>query len=381
MHLAYVSTDPGIPVWGTKGASVHVQEMLRALARRGLRITVLSPRLEGTPPPDLVHVDAVALPAAPKGTPEDRARRLLAANADVEDALAALAPDLVYERHALYAHAAMEWAEARGVPSVLEINAPLLDEQAAHRTLVLREEAGASVARAMRAARLVSAVSEPVAAHARAMGACAAMVVPNAVDPARFPAPAPLAARPFTVGFLGSLKPWHGLSLLVAAFARLRAVRPEARLLIVGDGPERPAVEALLAELCCAEAATLTGMLAAREVPAALAQMDVGCAPYGASDAFYFSPLKIYEYMAAGLPVVTTRVGHLPDIVAHDRTGLIVPPGDPDALAGALRRLADAPDRGRALGAAGRDHVLRHHTWDGVAARVLARVAPARSAA
>jgi glycosyltransferase involved in cell wall biosynthesis len=381
MHIAYVSTDPGIPVWGSKGASVHLQEMLRALSRRGLRLTVLSPRLEGMPPSDLAHVGTRALPAAPKGAAEDRARRLLAANTDVADALDALAPDLVYERHALYAHAAMEWAKGCGLPSVLEVNAPLLAEQAAHRTLALPQEAEVSVVRAMRAARLVTAVSEPVAAHARAMGAQEAMVVANAVDPTRFPAPAPSLARPFTVGFLGSLKPWHGLPLLVAAFARLRATRPEARLLIVGDGPERPAVEAQLVELGCAGAATLTGMRAASEVPAALAGMDVGCAPYGASDAFYFSPLKIYEYMAAGLPVVTTRVGHLPDIVAHDRTGLIVPPGDVDALAHALRSLADAPERGRALGAAGRDHVLRHHTWDGVAARVLARAAPARSAA
>lgn len=381
MHLAYVCTDPGIPVWGAKGASIHVQEMLRALLRRGLRVTVLSPRLEGMPPPDLAAAETFALPPAPKGERTARARRLIAANGAVGEALDALAPDVVYERHALFSHAAMEWAAARDIPSVLEVNAPLVAEQAAYRKLALPSEAEASVRRAMAAARVVSAVSDPVATHASEMGARDVATIPNAVDPARFPAAAPLAAAPFTVGFLGSLKPWHGMPLLIDAFAGFRATRPEARLIVVGDGPERADAEARLAALGCAEAAEFTGMLCPADVPAMLSRMDVGTAPYGASDAFYFSPLKIYEYMAAGLPVITTRVGHLPEVVAHGRTGLVVPPGSAAALADALRALADAPHLGRALGAAGRAHVLRHHSWDGVVARVLARADLGRAAA
>ncbi len=374
MRIAYVCSDPGIPVWGAKGASIHVQEMLRALSRRGAKLTVLTPRDEGTPPADLSCVQVQALPPAPKGDPETRAQLLLKANEAVTDALNALSPDLVYERHALYAHGAMEWAARQGLPSVLEVNAPLLAEEAAHRHLALPSEAEASVRRAMQSARLVCAVSPPVAEHARQMGATDAIVVPNAVDPERFPSRGPRPARPFTVGFLGSLKPWHGLPTLIEAFASLRAQVPEARLLIVGDGPERSAIETRLAELGCLDASEITGLIPAAEVPAALSRMDVGAAPYGASERFYFSPLKIYEYMAASLPVVTSRTGHLAELVAHGRTGLIVPPEDAAALADALVGLATDLARAQGLGAAARARVLSNHTWEKVAARVLSHL-------
>ncbi|WP_095588468.1 glycosyltransferase family 4 protein [Actibacterium ureilyticum] len=380
MRVVYVSTDPGIPVWGTKGASVHVQEMLRALVRRGVAVTVLSPRLEGTAPADLADVATQVLPPAPKGDPAVRAKGLLAMNQTVIAALDALAPDFVYERHALYAHAASEWARSAGVPMVLEVNAPLLAEQSAHRTLSLPGAAETSVRRAMSAACLVSAVSEPVADHARQMGARSVLVEPNAIDPARFPNPAPLKAAPFTLGFLGSLKPWHGLPLLIDAFARLRAQIPDARLLVVGDGPERAACAARLRELGCDDGAAFTGALPACRVPAELAGMDVGCAPYGKSDGFYFSPLKIYEYMAAGLPVVTTRVGHLPEIVRDGVTGRVVPPGDAAALARALVVLANDADFRRKTGRAGRASVLADRTWDGVAERVIGRATCGRYA-
>ncbi len=381
MQIVYVSTDPGIPVWGAKGASVHVQEMLRAFLRRGDQVTLLSPRLEGTPPADLTAVEVVALPPTPKGDPETRARALLMVNEAVTTALGRLTPDLVYERHALFSHAAMEWAQEKGLPSILEVNAPLLAEQIAHRSLGLPEEAEASLQRAMRAAGLVAAVSMPVAQHARMMGARNVMVVPNAVDPARFPEPAPSTGRPFTVGFLGSMKPWHGLPVLVDAFALLRAKVPEARLLIVGDGPERVSVEARLAAHGLSDAVEVTGLLPAAMVPSALARIDVGTAPYSASNAFYFSPLKIYEYFAATRPVVASATGHLGDVVSEGRTGHLVTPDDPAALADALAGLAREPARSQRMGQAGRDWVLTHHTWEMTAERVLKRATLAQERA
>lgn len=378
MHIAYVCTDPGIPVWGAKGASVHVQEMLRAFLRRGNRITLMTPRHEGRPPADLAAVEVVALPPVPKGDSEARARGLLAGNAAVASALGRLAPDMVYERHALFSHAAVEWASASGVPSILEVNAPLMAEQAVHRRLVLPQEAEASVQRAMQATSLVAAVSAPVAEHAKDMGARKVLVVPNAVDPARFPDPAPPPGPAFTVGFLGSMKPWHGLPVLVDAFALLRTTLPEARLLIVGDGPERAAVEARLEAHGLSQAVEVTGLLPAAEVPAALARIDVGTAPYRVSGPFYFSPLKIYEYFAAARPVVASAIGHLTDVVSEGASGHLVAPGDPAALAGALAGLARDPARARRMGQAGRDWVLANHTWDATAARILAHAAPGR---
>ncbi|MDX8355651.1 glycosyltransferase family 4 protein [Cognatiyoonia sp. IB215182] len=381
MRIAYVCADPGVPIWGSKGASVHVQEMLRALVRAGHDLTVLTPRPEGTRPADLSAVKVRQLPPAPKGKPAARARKLLAANKELWAILDQSGSDLVYERHALYTFAATEWAASAGVPSVLEVNAPLLREQTEHRTLALADEATAGVYRAMQAATLTTAVTKPVADHAHEMGARDVIVVPNAIDPDRFQAAAPLASQPYTVGFLGSLKRWHGLPTLADAFSQLYHERPETRLLIIGDGPERATIENALNRLNIGNAVEFTGLLPASDVPAALVRLDVGTAPYSAQQDFYFSPLKIYEYMAAGLPVVTSDTGHLREIVNDRVTGLIVPPDDPNALSTTLMRLADDPSLGRRLGEAGRAHVFSEHTWSGTAAKVLARAFANRRAA
>ncbi|WP_299599775.1 glycosyltransferase family 4 protein [uncultured Tateyamaria sp.] len=373
MHIAYVCTDPGIPVWGAKGASIHVQEMLRAFLKRDAKVTLLTPRTEGAPPSDLAGVELHPLPPAPKGDAESRARALLATNDTLANALDMLQPDLVYERHALMSCAAMEWSARNDRPGVLEVNAPLIAEQAAHRQLALPEQAETAAQRSTQAARLSCAVTEPVAQYVRDMGGTDVIVVPNAVNPARFPAPRPRPERPFTVGFLGSMKPWHGLNTLVQAFAQLRHVVPDARLLIVGDGPERAQIEVQVREYGLSGATEITGLLPAADVPSALARMDVGTAPYHAMEDFYFSPLKIYEYMAAALPVVTTHTGDLALLVTDTETGLITPPGDAYGLTQALAQLAADLPWAQAMGKAARAHVLAHHTWDATADHILTR--------
>lgn len=366
MHIAYVCTDPGIEIFGTKGASVHAQEMIAAFLARGDRVTLISPRI-GTFTAGYEALRLAPLPALPRGEAEARAAAQLALNDAVADALRAAGPfDLVYERHALFAHAAMEEAARQDIPGVLEVNAPLIEESVRHRVLPLPQEAAASTARAMRAARLAVAVSGPVGDYARRHGAQRVEVIPNAVNPARFPS----VQRPdgrLTVGFLGTLRPWHDVETLVRAMTPLRAAFPQAHLLVVGDGPERERLAPLLAALD----AELPGTVRPDAVPGWLARMDIAVAPYAGDQPFYFSPLKIYEYMAAGLPVVASRVGDLARVVRHGRTGLLCPPGDPAALADALAELAGDPQAARRMGQAGRGIVLRDHTWPGVAARVL----------
>jgi Glycosyltransferase len=373
MRIAYVSTDPGIPVFGCKGASIHVQEMLRAFLGFGAEVTLIAPEPADPAPEGLGSVRLRPFPPAPKGDAEARATVLLNMNADVAAALSAEGPfDFVYERHALFAHAAMEWAAATGVPGALEVNAPLIEEQIRHRSLARLPEAQAVTRRAMISADQVLAVSNAVADYARGFGARSPHVVPNAVNPARFAEPAQFEG-PFTVGFLGTLKPWHDVATLVDAMALLVRLEPQARLLIVGDGPEREALTHQVAEFGLSGCTEFTGALPAKSVPEQLRRMHVGTAPYRGSDPFYFSPLKLYEYMAAGLPVVASRVGTLDTVVAEARTGRLVPPDDPEALARTLANLAQSPQALRKMGATARHDVLAHHTWDRVAERVLSR--------
>nr|WP_255522139.1 glycosyltransferase family 4 protein [Paracoccus sp. NBH48] len=143
MHVAYVTTDPGIPPFGTKGASIHVQSVLRVLLAMGHRVTLFSPCLAVAPAAEFATVALHPLPGAPRGDDaEARAAWALALNETVAAALTQAGPfDLVYERHALFAHGAMEWAGRGGVPSALELNAPLIAEQTRHRHMVRQSDA------------------------------------------------------------------------------------------------------------------------------------------------------------------------------------------------------------------------------------------------
>jgi glycosyltransferase involved in cell wall biosynthesis len=294
--------------------------------------------------------------------------------------------DLVYERYSLWSYAGMVHARDAGTPGLLEVNAPLIDEQAEHRVLVDRSAAERVVERAFAAATALLAVSAEVASYLdgypQARGRV--HVVPNGVNPERFP---PGLRRPrsrgekFVVGFVGTLKPWHGLPTLVEAFSRLHRRHPDTHLVIVGDGPERARLLDDLTRRRLCGAATLSGAVSPAEVPRLLAGMDAAVAPYPKLRQFYFSPLKVYEYMASGTPVVASRVGQLAELIEHGVNGLLCPPGDAGALAGALEELKVDPGLGERLSGEALATVLRSHTWQAVAERILrlAEVAPVPS--
>jgi glycosyltransferase involved in cell wall biosynthesis len=107
--------------------------------------------------------------------------------------------------------------------------------------------------------------------------------------------------------------------------------------------------------------------------------MDVAVAPYPNLTRFYFSPLKVYEYMAAGLPVVASRLGQLEGLIRHGINGLLCPPGDAAALADTLAGLRADPGLRRRLGETARATVLRQHTWEAAVGHILclAKAVPA----
>jgi glycosyltransferase involved in cell wall biosynthesis len=378
MRIAYVCADLGVPVFGRKGCSIHVQEVVRALSEQGATVELFARRLEGEPPPGLETVCTHELPAVPRVDPAIREQMALAANDDVHALLEREGLfDLVYERYSLWSFAAMEYARDSGTPGLLEVNAPLIFEQAEHRTLVDRIAAELVAERVFGAATALLAVSAEVAAYLQQSRATRGRihVVPNGVDPNRFPPNlTPICHGPpgsFTVGFVGTLKPWHGLTTLVEAFALLQRDSTNARLLVVGDGPERSRLEADLAQRGLRDSALFTGAVAPHMVPGLLASMDVAVAPYPKLTNFYFSPLKVYEYMAAGLPIVASRVGQLVELLRHEETGLLYPPGDAPALAAALQRLRTDGALRKRLGSAARAIAFQKHTWAAVARRII----------
>jgi glycosyltransferase involved in cell wall biosynthesis len=381
MRIAYVCADSGVPVFGRKGCSVHVQEMIRAFRRGGAQVEIFAAAAEGSPPPELdggglrIHRLPAVSAAGPGGTAVEVLNRAIAAGLSQAGTF-----DLVYERYSLWSAAAMEHARAAGVPGVLEVNAPLIEEQAEHRGLRDTRGAAAIAGRVFSAATALLAVSAEVAAWlGRQPGGGArgrVHLVPNGVDPQRFRPDVRPALPPspgsFTVGFVGSMKRWHGLAVLIEACALLHERVPASRLLLVGDGPELAAIRVDLAQRGLTNATHLTGSAAPEDVPALLTSMDAAAAPYPDAKGFYFSPLKVYEYLASGRAVVASRVGQVAAIMRHEIDGLLCPPGDAAPLAAALERLHNDPALRARLGAAARANAVEHHSWDARAATIIA---------
>ena len=125
MRIAYICADAGVPVFGRKGSSIHVQEVIRALIGHGAAVELFATRRGGAPPSDLAGVPCFSLPEPPKAATRQREEAAMVANGALRTMLQTRAPfDLVYERYSLWSHSAIGWARAQGIPGIVEVNAP-----------------------------------------------------------------------------------------------------------------------------------------------------------------------------------------------------------------------------------------------------------------
>lgn len=197
----------------------------------------------------------------------------------------------------------------------------------------------------------IVAVSDAVGRSLVASGADPARirVIPGGVDLQEFEAVKPL--EPGVVGAFGRLSREKGFDILLTAMSQLR---DRASLILGGDGPQAAALRQQVTELRLNDSAELTGFVA--DVPVFLGRLGIFAQPSRSEGL----GLTIVQAMAAGRPVVATRVGGIPEVVVDGETGLLVPPEDPGALAAALRRLLADPALARRLGDAGRRRAREH---------------------
>ena len=371
MRLLYLSCDPGIPVLGHKGASVHVRELATALSRLGVDLAIASTRTE--PAGDSLDAPIPLLPL-PSLSLDASEPELLAAleaqQAAVSETALSFAADGIYERYSLFGGAGVKAAAALGIPHVLEVNAPLREEARRFRTLP-HPELAAEIERAVfRGTSRILVVSPALRRWLEQEGVEPGRiaVTPNAVAPERFGSRPARADDEFVLGFCGSLKEWHGIEILLEACSIAFSEEPSLRLEVVGSGPLGHVLDA-----ATLPAGRLRRLGALRHAAAIdrLQHWDAGLAPYLALENFYFSPLKVVEYMAAGLCPVTSDLGELPTLLDHGKRGVLVPAGDAERLAEALVGLARDRERAAELGRRARTFVLEEHTWQGNAQRVL----------
>ena len=232
--------------------------------------------------------------------------------------------EVVLERYSLTEQKVQESCRTLGIAHILEVNAPLVDEAARYRGL---QDLAVWRAREGSVLRAADAV----------------------------------------------------VDILLRAAVRLHT---DVRVLIVGDGPERGKLEALASELRIADRVVFAGAVPHHAIPEHLAAMTVAAAPYLRQTDFYFSPLKIVEYLAAGLPVVASEQGDLAHLVG--KAGLMVSPDDAVELADALDKVLGDPELRRAMHFAARRHAAGM-SWYAAAAQVetalISAVARSRSAA
>jgi glycosyltransferase involved in cell wall biosynthesis len=284
----------------------------------------------------------------------------------------------VWQRHELFQTAGSALARELGVPSVVFVPAPLVWQ--AQQWGVRRPGWSRWIERAgeggpLDRADVVACGSASVAEQVARMGVAEPRIVVTATgsDPDLFRpgvdrdatrARLGLGGR-FVVGWIGSFRRFHALDQAIDAVAQLE----NTTLLLVGDGPERARIEALardrgVALLC-------TGTVAHDEIPAHLAAMDVGLVLAAADSPFHYSPLKLAEYLSAGLPVVAPRAGDLPAQLRDGVDALLVRPGDADELASVLLRLQRDPEERRRLADAARSAAAERWSWDRSVEQVL----------
>ncbi len=374
MKVLYIAA--GIPVPGSLGGSTHAYEVARGLAHLGHTVHLVAATREGyagiapfaRPVSQLLDGFHLHQQDVPK------ALTLLGA-APILRLAHTLRPDLIIERYYNFAGVGLIAAHRLGIPSLLEVNALIVDPPAVRKRR-LDDALGGPMRRwAEWQCRTASRIITPLHTTVPASIPRSKIVeLPWGADVERFAAVAqqclptlPNSGSPNVV-FMGSFRAWHGVNDFISAALLLLEQGHDLHFTLIGDGPTRTAAEARVA--AHTDRFSFTGMVPYAEVPALLAQAAIGVAPFNTaphpalrSAGFFWSPLKIYEYMAAGLPVVTAAIPPLTTIIRDGQEGRLFAEGDVPALAAAIKCLLADPVAARAMGARARERVVAHYSW------------------
>jgi glycosyltransferase involved in cell wall biosynthesis len=375
MRVLYAALDQRVP--GTLGGSIHVESVAEGLAALGHEVHVAT-QAGGDWPGGRVTWHEMGPPLGRQELRWARAGALTRLARRVQ-------ADVVMERYYNFGGEGVIAATRLGRPAVLEVNAPVVDYPGSGKARLDRLLLGEPMRRwrdwiCRHTSLFVTTTRDILPGW---VGRSRVLEIEWGADVHHFrpdasgPVPYPRDGSRIQCVFAGAFRSWHGAAHLAAALARLHAAG-DHRFggVFIGDGPERGAAERAARGL---PGFVFTGALPHDRLPAALAAADIGVAPFDPTRhgalrlGFYWSPLKVFEYMAAGLPVVAPALPRLRQLVEHEREGLLYDPEEPRALDRALQALADEATR-RRLGAAARARVVADFSWDAHCATLSRRL-------
>jgi glycosyltransferase involved in cell wall biosynthesis len=361
---------------GDGAEGIHIREMVHAL--RGLGHEVEVAALVGEPQEAVTsrrsRWAAVARVVPAVGYEFAEIASNVVARATLRAAVRRFRPDVIYDRYNSYSTAAAVVGRRYRIPVLLEVNAPIAYERTAYDQHQLRmpKLAARYEQWICRSVDHVFVVSTPLArflAAERGVDPASMSVLPNAANPGTFRMVDGAEAmrdrlslgNRVVLGFVGILRPWHGVDLFLRAVAVLLGRGYDIHALIVGDGPMEVALRRLAVDSGIGDRVTFTGRVPHESVRAYIAAMDVAVSPRAT---FYASPMKILEYMAMAKPVVGPAMENIRDLIEDGRTGQLFAPEDCGDLVRRLEELIVSRERRQMIGAAARSEIERHRTWE-----------------
>jgi glycosyltransferase involved in cell wall biosynthesis len=389
--LTYLRSEPSLRYMGAHvgGAAAHTSGVINGFAHAGVEVNVVAPeRPEG--------IDGVSFTAVPPR----RIFRLVhwptLVDYSQQQVTAALGidADAVYQRYALGSYAGLELARRLAVPLILEFNGSEIwaEREWGSGEIAFSDTLTALERRHLQEASLVVVVSNVLKEQLLAQGIDPdrILVNPNGVDVDRLARVREHGTQEWrrrlsrpeapTVGFIGTFGLWHGVRVLPAIIAAVAAQRYDVRWIVIGDGMLFDEVQREIGRLGLADRVDLPGVLPHERAVELLAACDVYVSPHvpnADGSRFFGSPTKLFEYMGLGRPIVASDLEQIGEVIDHERTGLLCPPGDAEAAARAVLRLLDDEQLRHRLGAAALAEARATYSWDAHAHRILEAAAGA----
>lgn len=379
MRVLYVAS--AIESGGASGGFTHVSEVACGLRELGHELLVMA-----RPAPD-GHIIKRLDCGAPLRTVYPRKELALLGWRQVDSAMRAFRPHVVMERFYNFAGAGVWLAHRAHIPVLLEVNAPMIDPPGSLKSKIDCLLLGSMRRWAVRQAQWSAAIVTPLATtappevsrrkiHELPWGANVDHFDPSIRATRR--AELDALARDLglnregpVVVFLGSFRSWHGAGRFAEAARLLLSRGSRLSFLAIGGGPElAPLQEQVAAWQLPPGRFVFAGAQPHARVPYLLALADIGVAPFDIvahpplrEFGFYWSPLKVFEYMSMALPVVTIDIPPLNGIIREGQEGLLYPTGNIESLANALEKLSQNGKLRARMGANGRERVVAHYSW------------------